>query len=109
MRNCTRFVILEEYFLECVQRTYSLLQISRGVAQPGRAPGSGPGGRRFKSSLPDQSLISPARSLNDFVESNVSKTAKFGRVADADWLRYDERGSASAANATNAHLVKSCE
>jgi hypothetical protein len=24
------------------------------VAQPGRAPGSGPGGRRFKSSLPDQ-------------------------------------------------------
>src|SRR5579871_5993887 len=29
-------------------------QQSRGVAQPGRAPGSGPGGRRFKSSLPDQ-------------------------------------------------------
>ena len=23
------------------------------MAQPGRAPGSGPGGRRFKSSLPD--------------------------------------------------------
>src|SRR5437660_12448891 len=29
---------------------------SRGVAQPGRAPGSGPGGRRFKSSLPDHLL-----------------------------------------------------
>ena len=29
----------------------------RGVAQPGRAPGSGPGGRRFKSSRPDQCLI----------------------------------------------------
>jgi hypothetical protein len=28
----------------------------RGVAQPGRAPGSGPGGRRFKSSLPDHCL-----------------------------------------------------
>src|SRR5262249_24705526 len=28
----------------------------RGVAQPGRAPGSGPGGRRFKSSLPDHSF-----------------------------------------------------
>ena len=28
-------------------------QYRRGVAQPGRAPGSGPGGRRFKSSLPD--------------------------------------------------------
>ena len=27
--------------------------LRRGVAQPGRAPGSGPGGRRFKSSLPD--------------------------------------------------------
>src|SRR2546423_12576026 len=27
--------------------------LSRGVAQPGRAPGSGPGGRRFKSSRPD--------------------------------------------------------
>ena len=26
------------------------------MAQPGRAPGSGPGGRRFKSSLPDQSF-----------------------------------------------------
>ncbi len=30
----------------------------RGVAQPGRAPGSGPGGRRFKSSLPDHSKSS---------------------------------------------------
>jgi hypothetical protein len=27
--------------------------VDRGVAQPGRAPGSGPGGRRFESSLPD--------------------------------------------------------
>jgi hypothetical protein len=35
-----------------------LLQ-SRGVAQPGRAPGSGPGGRRFKSSLPDHLFLSP--------------------------------------------------
>jgi hypothetical protein len=29
--------------------------VIRGVAQPGRAPGSGPGGRRFESSRPDQS------------------------------------------------------
>ena len=28
-------------------------QPGRGVAQPGSAPGSGPGGRRFKSSRPD--------------------------------------------------------
>jgi hypothetical protein len=34
------------------------LRVRRGVAQPGRAPGSGPGGRRFKSSLPDQSFQS---------------------------------------------------
>ena len=33
---------------------WNLPHSSRGVAQPGRAPGSGPGGRRFKSSLPDQ-------------------------------------------------------
>ena len=42
-----------------VAATNSILPVrrtsSRGVAQPGRAPGSGPGGRRFKSSLPDQS------------------------------------------------------
>jgi hypothetical protein len=31
--------------------------VDRGVAQPGRAPGSGPGGRRFESSLPDHSLV----------------------------------------------------
>src|SRR5581483_295598 len=38
----------------------------RGVAQPGRAPGSGPGGRRFKSSLPDHlfsSSYTPSKSL----------------------------------------------
>ena len=34
--------------------------VSRGVAQPGSAPGSGPGGRRFKSSRPDH-LQNPAR------------------------------------------------
>src|SRR5580692_11913982 len=31
--------------------------VDRGVAQPGRAPGSGPGGRRFESSLPDHSCL----------------------------------------------------
>ena len=33
--------------------------VCRGVAQPGRAPGSGPGGRRFKSSLPDHFKTKP--------------------------------------------------
>src|SRR3954470_4915249 len=40
-RNETRFAVLE-----CSGFT-------RGVAQLGRAPGSGPGGRRFESSRPD--------------------------------------------------------
>src|SRR5208337_1658769 len=39
----------------------------RGVAQPGRAPGSGPGGRRFKSSLPDQSFQYDIRTFWFFV------------------------------------------
>ena len=38
------------YFL----RPFAGEQLFRGVAQPGRAPGSGPGGRRFESCLPDQ-------------------------------------------------------
>ena len=33
----------------------SIKQSSRGVAQPGSAPALGAGGRRFKSSRPDQS------------------------------------------------------
>ena len=40
--------------------------LRRGVAQPGRAPGSGPGGRRFKSSLPDHLFsirYTPSKSL----------------------------------------------
>jgi hypothetical protein len=35
-------------------RIHSALLKRRGVAQPGRALGSGPRGRRFKSSRPDQ-------------------------------------------------------
>src|SRR5581483_10574348 len=43
--------------MSCSFRGASTLDVAcRGVAQPGRAPGSGPGGRRFKSSLPDQYL-----------------------------------------------------
>ncbi len=34
------------------------------MAQPGRAPGSGPGGRRFKSSLPDQFISSEYEHCN---------------------------------------------
>ncbi len=34
-------------------RKYATLTVRRGVAQPGRALGSGPRGRRFESSRPD--------------------------------------------------------
>jgi hypothetical protein len=34
--------------------------VNRGVAQPGSAPRSGRGGRRFESSHPDQALHLPA-------------------------------------------------
>ena len=37
----------------CVRAGKTLQLKIRGVAQPGRAPGSGPGGRRFESSRPD--------------------------------------------------------
>src|SRR6202046_1248130 len=39
--------------LSCVVKPQPLHYKIRGVAQPGRAPGSGPGGRRFESSRPD--------------------------------------------------------
>ena len=49
---------------------------SRGVAQPGRAPGSGPGGRRFKSSLPDQSF----NQLQDYFSASNSNGVDFVAV-----------------------------
>jgi hypothetical protein len=55
----------------------------RGVAQPGRAPGSGPGGRRFKSSLPDQFLINQLfrayKKLNDTLASDLGFRRAFLR------------------------------
>jgi hypothetical protein len=47
-RPCARVPLAQRGSSDRVHRS------CRGVAQPGRAPGSGPGGRRFKSSLPDQ-------------------------------------------------------
>ncbi len=53
--------------------------LRRGVAQPGRAPGSGPGGRRFKSSLPDHlfsSRYTPSKSgKNPAVGKNATVLA----------------------------------
>ena len=46
------------------------------MAQPGRAPGSGPGGRRFESSLPDQFV----RDLNDSVHYKFKEFGVSGRA-----------------------------
>jgi hypothetical protein len=51
---------------------------SRGVAQPGRAPGSGPGGRRFKSSLPDQFLQAVRAISAPAVLGAMGATGNFG-------------------------------
>ena len=56
-RRAAKSPAAECYILREFEWLYSsCVAVSRGVAQPGRAPGSGPGGRRFKSSLPDQSI-----------------------------------------------------
>src|SRR5204862_5995445 len=60
---------------------YTTRVCHRGVAQPGRAPGSGPGGRRVKSSRPDSSIqadtarfgMPPERAVDVFVDKISSK------------------------------------
>jgi hypothetical protein len=52
-RNAYREVIAREVIAQVDGPFLGRPPQRRGVAQPGRAPGSGPGGRRFKSSLPD--------------------------------------------------------
>ncbi len=57
----------------CFQaHSYGIRKPCRGVAQPGRAPGSGPGGRRFKSSLPDQSFSRSPNCPSAFTPSAFS-------------------------------------
>jgi hypothetical protein len=75
-------VILSE--LERLRCSCSVLPvvISRGVAQPGRAPGSGPGGRRFKSSLPDQSFSRSFSCLGGYCRFSFFGT--FGEYVPAE-------------------------
>lgn len=44
---------------------------SRGVAQPGSAPGSGPGSRRFKSSRPDRREAGRTQGLSGFFHARA--------------------------------------
>ena len=50
-------IIIFEFINSSKIRTFVINIIIRGVAQPGRAPGSGLGGRRFESSHPDNELL----------------------------------------------------
>ena len=67
----------------------------RGVAQPGRAPGSGPGGRRFESSLPDH-LVKAATSglslfafaLCHFIVNAVQRARCQRKLPDVDSSGY---------------------
>ncbi len=62
------------------------------MAQPGRAPGSGPGGRRFKSSLPDQSFWIQVK-IPLFLQSEcppLQRTQGWGSLIGGD-LRAQER------------------
>ena len=51
-------------------------QSDRGVAQPGRAPGSGPGGRRFKSSLPDHCMTRPSAACGKTAREHIAMRAE---------------------------------
>ena len=61
--------------------------VCRGVAQPGRAPGSGPGGRRFKSSLPDHSF-----DCSSFIPSSTSAEAS---TRNTPWFKIGFDGARS--------------
>ena len=46
-------IIWKFKLINCFSKFYEYNKFFRGVAQPGSAPGLGPGGRRFESFLPD--------------------------------------------------------
>src|SRR5438477_12064089 len=54
----------QQFATGCYNKCIHLVE-NRGVAQPGRAPGSGPGGRRFKSSLPDHLYSSHLKKIEE--------------------------------------------
>ena len=78
---------------------------SRGVAQPGRAPGSGPGGRRFKSSLPDQFFSTTSR-----IDENARTSKRtYIRVAGTGCARNSRHTVAAAmltASTLSSHHVR---
>ena len=78
--------------------------IMRGVAQPGSAPPWGGGGRRFKSSRPDQYS---SRSNRDFRFGVRPTRLMYGR-RQARWnLRFDLTFTPSLTYFTEIHVLQS--
>ncbi len=79
----------------------------RGVAQPGRAPGSGPGGRRFKSSLPDQSFSMTYMETSPF-RSRLTRTSSFlqAHVSDDEFPKRRNQWTPPAPRAQTGVLAK---
>src|SRR5207248_11310468 len=81
----------------------------RGVAQPGSAPGSGPGGRRFKSSRPDHSFQEVTSdswlfsyiAVDNFVDRDVTVYAFGSLVAEFTYERLREIAGTIPSHAGN--------
>ena len=67
----------------------------RGVAQPGRAPGSGPGGRRFESCLPDSWKAASSRSNPAMARPSLLVTLAFWDTGGT-WRSYFCCGNAKS-------------
>jgi hypothetical protein len=68
-----------------VRRAIDLIGLAgcRGVAQPGRALGSGPRGRWFKSSRPDQNCENSGRF--SFGKIGLSSLGTLAEVGESGW------------------------
>ena len=58
----------------------------RGVAQPGRAPGSGPGGRWFESTRPDHLTLSDSFKRQDGPDHKTVQKILDGKAVREDIL-----------------------
>ena len=75
--------------------------VDRGVAQPGRAPGSGPGGRRVESSLPDHScpLLRTIQTRESWAGNRLAGSGRTAAVAVLPRVKVECNGSRKFRNA----------
>ena len=78
-------------------RRWDTITSCRGVAQPGRALGSGPRGRRFKSSRPDHFFrVNPWGTLTLPPEAKRARALEFWRGLADGWVEELVEGDAEA-------------